>query len=216
MATNLLMFTSSYDIRRFAAYDRWTISVAGKFLGVRRIFAQISPDSPKKLKKTAFHFLLGGIFSNHTTSSTIFAQISPKLAQISPNLPKKRDLQKTTSALWFWEPFLQIQTTYSNFVKVFTHFARFPQILPGFSPNQNFWGCGCTLASYTSALNAEILAGHAARQWLLVAVSRDAGERRYCPLTFRKGGNGGGGVFYITASKIIFWFIKIELKKIFL
>jgi len=53
-------------------------------------------------KMTAFH--LGRIFSNQSTSSTIFAQISPKLAQISPNLPekqlKKDDLQKKeTSAL---------------------------------------------------------------------------------------------------------------------
>jgi len=53
---------------------------------------------------TAFHSILGAFFSNQSTSSTIFDQISPKLAQISPNLHekelKKYDLQKKeTSAL---------------------------------------------------------------------------------------------------------------------
>jgi len=60
---------------------------------------------------TAFHSILGAFFSNQSTSGTIFAQISPKPAQISPNLPekelKKHDLQKKeTSALWFLAPFL--------------------------------------------------------------------------------------------------------------
>jgi len=53
---------------------------------------------------TAFHSILGAIFSNQSTSSTIFAQISP-------NLPdkelKKHDLQKNeTSAVSFQETFL--------------------------------------------------------------------------------------------------------------
>ena len=47
---------------------------------------------------TAFHAILGAFSSNQSTSSTIFAQITPKLAHISPNLPekelKKHDLQK--------------------------------------------------------------------------------------------------------------------------
>jgi len=60
---------------------------------------------------TAFHSILGAFFSNQSTSSTIFDQISPKLAQISPNLHekelKKYDLQKKeTSALWVRAPFL--------------------------------------------------------------------------------------------------------------
>jgi len=45
---------------------------AGKFLGMRRMFAQISPNLPEKnskkkrsSKKTAFHFILGDFFSNH-------------------------------------------------------------------------------------------------------------------------------------------------------
>jgi len=54
---------------------------------------------------------LGAFFSNQSTSSTIFAQISPKLAQIFPNLPekelKKHELQqKETSTLLFRAPFL--------------------------------------------------------------------------------------------------------------
>jgi len=39
-------------------------------------------------------------------------------------------------------------------------------------------------------LNGDILAGNAARQWLLLAVRRGAGEREHCPLTFEKGDNG--------------------------
>jgi len=31
-------------------------------------------------------------------------------------------------------------------------FPRFSEILPRFSTNQNFWGCACTHASYTTAL----------------------------------------------------------------
>ena len=68
--------------------DWWLCGIgvrAGKFLGVRRIFAQISANltemkrtSKKTTKTTALHWAQG-------TSTTIFAQISPKLAQISPN-----------------------------------------------------------------------------------------------------------------------------------
>jgi len=57
---------------------------AGKFLGARRIFAQISPNLPEKTSKEnafqkkndciSFHF--GRIFSNQTTSSNIFAKLS--------------------------------------------------------------------------------------------------------------------------------------------
>jgi len=49
-------------------------------------------------KNDCILFHSGRIFSNQSTSSTIFAQISSKLAQIFPNLPekelKKHDLQK--------------------------------------------------------------------------------------------------------------------------
>ena len=54
---------------------------------------------------TAFHSIKGAFFSNQSTSSTIFAQISPKLAQISLNLPekklKKHDLQKKRNICTF-------------------------------------------------------------------------------------------------------------------
>jgi len=49
---------------------------AGKFLGVRRIFAQIFAKLPEK---NSFHY--GCIFLNQSTSSTIFAQISPNLPE---------------------------------------------------------------------------------------------------------------------------------------
>ena len=61
---------------------------AGKFLGVRRNFAQISPNLPEKnskendLKKTiASHLKMCAFFSNRSTSSTIFAQISLNLPE---------------------------------------------------------------------------------------------------------------------------------------
>jgi len=43
---------------------------------------------------------------------------------------------------------------FKEFAQVLIGFAKFSQILPGFSPNQNFWGCAftpCTPASYTGA-----------------------------------------------------------------
>ena len=36
-------------------------------------------------------------------------------------------------------------------------------------------------------VEADILVGNAVRELLLIVVSRDAGERRHCPLTFQKG-----------------------------
>jgi len=72
---------------------------AAKFLGAQRIFAQISPNLPERTPKTdlkkndCISFHVESIFSNQGTSSTIFAQMSPKLAQNSPNLPKTHDLQ---------------------------------------------------------------------------------------------------------------------------
>ena len=51
---------------------------AGKFLEVRNIFAQISPNLPKKwpTEKDWISFNAGRIFSNQGSSSTVFAQIS--------------------------------------------------------------------------------------------------------------------------------------------
>jgi len=56
---------------------------AGKFLWMRRNFAQISPNLPEKYSKEndlqendCISFYVGCIFSNQNTSSTIFAQIS--------------------------------------------------------------------------------------------------------------------------------------------
>jgi len=70
---------------------------AGRFLGVRRNLAQIPQVCPKNTPKKmtskkqydSISSHVGCIFSNQSTSSIIFAQISPKLAQISPNLPEK-------------------------------------------------------------------------------------------------------------------------------
>ena len=79
---------------------------AGKFLGVRRIFAQISPNLPEK----------------HS---------------------KENDLQDKRLHFDFE----------CYFCKIKAHTAilrRYSHILSGFSPNQTFWGCACTPASYPS------------------------------------------------------------------
>jgi len=59
---------------------------AGKFLGVRRIFAQISPNLSEKYSKEndlqkndCISFHVGRIFSYRSTSNTIFTQISANL-----------------------------------------------------------------------------------------------------------------------------------------
>jgi len=59
-------------------------------------FCPKSPNVPEKYSKEndlqkndCIYFHVGRIFSNQSTSSTIFAQIISKLAQISPTLPEK-------------------------------------------------------------------------------------------------------------------------------
>jgi len=78
---------------------------AGKLFGVRGFLPKLPQTCPKNTPKMTFkqikrlHFDFRRIFftSKQSISSTIFAPISPKLAQISPNLPEK----KKTSALPF-------------------------------------------------------------------------------------------------------------------
>jgi len=68
---------------------------AGTFLGVRRVFAQNSPNCPKNPKEViskkinAFLFMFGVFFETKEHFKRHFAQISPKLAQVSANLPEK-------------------------------------------------------------------------------------------------------------------------------
>jgi len=67
---------------------------AGKILGVRKIYAQISSNVPKntpkkmtsknKTKNECISFHVGRISSDQSTSTTTFAEILPKLAQIFP------------------------------------------------------------------------------------------------------------------------------------
>jgi len=89
------------------------------------------------------------------------------LPEFSQTCPKKTDLQKkalhVNSGAIFqmkacWAPFLLIfSESLGRFTEIFPGFQRiFPGcywFFPEFSPNQNFWGCGCTSctpASYTS------------------------------------------------------------------
>jgi len=76
------------DIRQHRCRSRQLFGGAKNFCANFRKFARKNPKKmiPKKTKKQ-LHFT-GRIFSSQGASSTIFAQISPKLAQISPTLPK--------------------------------------------------------------------------------------------------------------------------------
>jgi len=71
-------------------------------------FPNLHEKTPKiitsKKNNNCISFHVRRIFSNHVTSSTIFAQIAPKRVPISPNLPKKHDLKK--ASLSFWVTFL--------------------------------------------------------------------------------------------------------------
>jgi len=59
---------------------------AGKFLGVRRVSAQICPNLPgKSSKEIDLQKKTIALFSNQCTSSTIFPQILPKLARKKEN-----------------------------------------------------------------------------------------------------------------------------------
>jgi len=118
---------------------------AGKFLGMRRIFAQISPNLPEKLQKIdCISFHVGRIFSTQSTSSTIFAQIYLN----SPEKKQKKRLHFDVGC-----HFCEINA-HTAILRRYSHILpKFLQILPGFSPNQNLWGCDCTPctpASYTS------------------------------------------------------------------
>ena len=46
--------------------------------------------------------------------------------------------------------FARVCSDFQGFCEDSEILSRFPGILPGFSPNQNFWGCACTPASYTT------------------------------------------------------------------
>jgi len=76
-------------------------------------------------------------FSNQGTASIIFAQICPKRGKL------KRDLQKTV-CIFILDAIFVKSKEHISILQKFTH------IMPGFSPNQKVWGCGCTPASYTS------------------------------------------------------------------
>ena len=119
-----------------------------QIVGGAQGFAPISRNLPEKSSKendlknmTAFHSILGAFFSNQSTSSTIFPQISPKLAQISPHFPEKElkihDLQKKKRLhLDFGRHFWNIEA-----LKAILR--RFSHILPKFTQiRSKFLGVG--------------------------------------------------------------------------
>ena len=95
---------------------------AGKILGVRRNFAQILPNLLEKyFKKVSSHKKLfvsirAPLVSNQTMLGAIFAQI-----------------------------FREFYKVLRDFSLILEDFTRISWVLPGFSPNQNFWGYGFIL-----------------------------------------------------------------------
>jgi len=123
-------FSFSQSVPFYKALD---IGVgAGKLLGVRRIlptFPQTCPKNTPKItsKKDDCTLIVGAFFSNQRISSTIFAQISPKLAQISPNHLKKKRLHFHSG-----RHFLKIKA-HQAILRRFSHILpKFPHILHGF------------------------------------------------------------------------------------
>jgi len=94
--------------------------------------------------------------TNHKCRSKQILKVRRIFVRISPNLPEKLlcdfCLQKIShkdheDLFLVWPP---KRGLFSGILP------KFSRILPGFSTNQNFWGCACipyTLASYTSATN---------------------------------------------------------------
>jgi len=94
-----------------------TIGVgASKILGMRRIFARISPNLPKKL---LCDFCLE-IFSHKDHELKTFFGVTSKKAFM---FFCKR-----------WAPFFEVKQHWAPFLP------RFSGIFPGLSTNQNFWG----------------------------------------------------------------------------
>jgi len=118
-------------------------------LGVRRIFARNSPNLPKKFL-CAF---CPQTFS-HTEHEDVLLVWPPKRVVFSCKL---------------WAPFLPgFSGILPRFSKVLL---KSSEILPKFSTDQNFSGCACTLASYTtgfkSTLNFDSAKVGSTNQWTI-------------------------------------------------
>jgi len=141
----MLATTSSNCVSSFAPYLsilQRNIGVgAGKFLGVGRNLAQISPNFPE----TFLCAFCPQIFS-HKNHEHLLVWC---------------DLQKSHNMFFCnrWAPFFKSQTTlcaifaliFRDFLECSDVLPKISGILPKFLTNQNFWGCACTPASYTTA-----------------------------------------------------------------
>ena len=111
---------------------------AGKFLGVRRIFAQISSNLHEQNSKEWAHFFKSKHFKHH------FCPDFPQTCLNFPQLARKRYNKNMTSQksmhFEFRRHFCEIKA-HTAILRRFSHILpKFPQIFPGFSPNQKFWG----------------------------------------------------------------------------
>jgi len=117
------------------------------------------------------HFIsIWANFSNQSTSSTILPKFTPNLPEFPLTCPKKLNkhhLQKTKHLPFeFGRHFCKIKEQ-EEILRRFSHtLPKFTQILPGFSLNQNLWGCACIPCTPTSYTTVKIN-GSAFVAWLI-------------------------------------------------
>ena len=104
-------------------------------------FSQTCPNFHKLAQNVVIQ-LLPTVFG-YDLQRTVFTYISANVG--------RHFLRSNTVGYHFAQIFREFAQTLSDFVKIFRHLAQifrdFPEIsgiLPGFSTNQNFWGCACT------------------------------------------------------------------------
>ena len=125
-----LSFCDSFAIRRLKRRCR-----------SREIFGgakDYCPNFPKLAQKFFVRLLLTN-FLPETTSRPVF-DVTPKKVLIVFFCKR-------------WAPFFEVKQRWGPFLPGFSGILpRFPRILYKFSTNQNFWGCACIHASYTTGL----------------------------------------------------------------
>jgi len=131
----------------------------GKFLRVRRIFAQISPNLPDKNSKEndrqknwCISFHVGHIFQIKALQAPNLPKFPPNLSKFPLTCPKrtkwKHDHQKEKNVCTLILVAISIKSKHiKRFCESFHTISRdFKGFFSDFQQNQKFWGCACTPA----------------------------------------------------------------------
>jgi len=84
--------------------------------------------------------MLGAFFQIKAHQAPFLSKFARK--ELNKNMTSKKASALILGAILVKSKYIQ---------QCYEGFHKFPQILPGFSSRQTFWGCSCTPASYTSA-----------------------------------------------------------------